>query len=129
MQTKNISTFERLVFELMAFTTEQQGKLTILRAESDMLDGSTASDLKTAFISLNKDNVNQIILDLSNIKYADSSGLSAILVGHRLCRDTNGSLVLFGLKPAVQKIITIAQLNKVLSLAENEDSARALIPV
>lgn len=113
----------------MAFTTEQQGKLTILRAESDMLDGSTASDLKTAFISLNKDNVNQIILDLSNIKYADSSGLSAILVGHRLCRDTNGSLVLFGLKPAVQKIITIAQLNKVLSLAENEDSARALIPV
>jgi anti-sigma B factor antagonist len=107
----------------MAYTKEQKGKHTIVRAAVEMLDGSSAPDLKSAFIDLNKEHVNHIVLDLSHVKYADSSGLSAILVGHRLCRDTNGSFKLFGLKPAVLKIITIAQLNKVLDISENEEIA------
>ena len=110
----------------MAYSIEKQGKYTIIRPGIDMLDGSTASDLKAAFIDLNKNNVNQILLDLTGVKYADSSGLSAILVGHRLCRDTGGTFILFGLKPAVLKIITIAQLNKVLLISESEESALAL---
>lgn len=107
----------------MAYTTEVKGKQTIIRVNADMLDGASAPDLKATFIALNKENVNQMVLDLTSVKYADSSGLSAILVGHRLCRDTSGSFILFGLKPAVQKIITIAQLNKVLRIAENEEAA------
>jgi anti-anti-sigma factor len=113
----------------MAYTTELKGQQTIIRVGADMLDGASAPDLKATFIALNKENVNHMILDLSNVKYADSSGLSAILVGHRLCRDTNGSFVLFGLKPAVQKIITIAQLNKVLLITENEETALTTLSV
>jgi anti-anti-sigma factor len=111
----------------MAYTKEQIGKQTIVRAEIDMLDASTSPELKEIFVQLNRDNVNNIILDLNHVKYCDSSGLSAILVGHRLCKDTGGSLILCSLKPAVQKIVTIAQLNKVLSIAENQDAAVALI--
>jgi anti-sigma B factor antagonist len=107
----------------MAYTTEVKGNHTIIRVTSEMLDGASAPDLKATVLALNKESVNHMVLDLTNVKYADSSGLSAILVGHRLCRDTNGSFVLFGLKPAVQKIITIAQLNKVLRIAENEEAA------
>ena len=112
----------------MTYKTEQRGNFTIVRSEIDMLDGSSSPDLKNLFIELNKSNVNHIILDLSPVKYADSSGLSAVLVGHRLCRDTGGKFMMFGLKPAVLKIITIAQLNKVLLIAENEDAAFALNP-
>ncbi len=107
----------------MPYPIENKGKYAIVRAEVEMLDGSTAPELKEKFIELNKENTNFIILDLTKVKYADSSGLSAILVGHRLCRDTNGQFVLFGIKPAVQKIITIAQLNRVLAIAENEEAA------
>lgn len=110
----------------MAYPTESKDTFTIVRADIEMLDGASAPELKDKFIALNKAHINHIILDLSKVKYADSSGLSAILVGHRLCRDTNGQLVLFGLKAAVLKIITIAQLNRVLSIAENEDAALAM---
>ena len=113
----------------MAYTTELKGRQTIIRVGVDMLDGASAPDLKAMFIALNKEHVNHFVLDLSNVKYADSSGLSAILVGHRLCRDSSGSFVLFGLKPAVQKIITIAQLNKVLLITENEETALTTLSV
>lgn len=107
----------------MAYKTEIKGKYTLVRAATEMLDGLSAPDLKETFLELNKQHVNHVILDLSGVKYADSSGLSAILIGHRLCRDTGGVFIMFGLKPAVLKIITIAQLNKVLVIAENEDVA------
>ncbi|MFN5888571.1 MAG: STAS domain-containing protein, partial [Flavobacteriales bacterium] len=47
-------------------------------------------------------------------KFCDSSGLSAILVANRLCKDTNGVFVLTGIHPNVGKMIEIAQLDRVL---------------
>jgi anti-anti-sigma factor len=64
---------------------------------------------------------------MSKAKYCDSSGLSAILVANRLCKDTNGQFVLCGLQVNVQKLIEIAQLDKVLALAKDRDAALELI--
>ena len=49
-------------------------------------------------------------MDLSKTKYCDSTGLSAILVANRLCKDTNGSFALCGLQPSVRKMIEIARI-------------------
>ena len=46
--------------------------------------------------------------------YCDSSGLSAILLGNRLCKDAGGKFIIASLKPNVQKLIEISQLNSVL---------------
>ena len=76
---------------------------------------------------LNKNNINNIIIDMSKCKYCDSSGLSAILVANRICKDTNGKFVLCGLQTNVEKLIEIAQLDRVLSITSNEKEALALI--
>jgi anti-anti-sigma factor len=57
-----------------------------------------------------------MILDLSESRYCDSSGLSAVLIGNRLCRDAEGSFVLTGLQPSVEKLVQISQLDKVLKI-------------
>jgi anti-sigma B factor antagonist len=57
-----------------------------------------------------------IILDLSQVKFADSSGLSSLLVGHRLCKNATGSFILCGLNEAVSRLVTISQLDNVLSI-------------
>lgn len=109
----------------MNFTSENHGKFTVITATMNMLDGASAPDLKALFVQLNKDGVNQIILDLSAVKYCDSSGLSAILIGHRLCRDAGGSFALCGLQSAVAKIISIAQLDRVFVITDSVESAMA----
>jgi len=112
----------------MNFTTANQGKFTVITAGANMLDGASAPELKALFVQLNKDGVNQIILDLNAVKYCDSSGLSAILIGHRLCRDAGGSFTLCGLQSAVSKIISIAQLDRVFQITDNIENALAKTP-
>ena len=63
------------------------------------------------------------VIDLNKVKYCDSSGLSALLVGNRILKEKEGKLVMFGINPMVQKIITISQLDTVFNIFENEKSA------
>jgi anti-sigma B factor antagonist len=53
---------------------------------------------------------------LSHVKFVDSSGLSAILTGHRLWKDA-GSFVIAGkLNPMVTKLIEISRLDTILTI-------------
>ena len=70
-----------------------------------------------------------IILDLIKCKYCDSSGLSAILVANRLCKNANGTFVLSGLNEAVERLITISQLDSVLNISETVDEAEGILDV
>jgi anti-anti-sigma factor len=107
----------------MNFSISKKGKILVAHSHVAKLDSSNAPDLKSLFLHHNKVGINQIILDLSETVYCDSSGLSAILVANRLCKDTNGTFVLFGLQSSVQKMIEIAQLDRVLTIEHSLDEA------
>ena len=111
----------------MNFETTQNRNTAIVKTLVEKLDASNASSLKAELLVLNKNGVNTVVLDFSATKYCDSSGLSALLFANRICKDVNGMFVLAGLQPAVQKMITIAQLDKVLSITENEAQAIEVI--
>ncbi len=105
------------------FSSEHKGNIAVVYSQVDKLDSSNAPELKSMFLHLNKSSKNLIILDMSQTKYCDSSGLSAILIANRLCKDNSGTFCLAGLQPNVFKLIQIAQLDQVLNLCENVDSA------
>ena len=107
----------------MDFTVTQENRTSIIQVNVERLNASNASGLKAELALLSKSSINNIIIDLSNTKYCDSSGLSALLLANRLCKDTNGMFILCGLQDNVQKLISIAQLDKVLNIAENKDAA------
>lgn len=111
----------------MNFSTEQKKNITFVTSNVEKLDASNAPELKSHFLLLNKTGINNIILDLSSSKYCDSSGLSAILVGNRLCKDTNGRFALCGLQANVQKLIEIAQLDRVFQIFDTLEEAQAAI--
>lgn len=107
----------------MNFLTTQNKNEAVVKTNVEKLDASNAPELKAELVLLNKNGVNNIVIDLSATKYCDSSGLSSILTANRLCKDTNGRFVLCGLQDNVSKLIQIAQLDKVLSITENEAQA------
>jgi len=111
----------------MHFSHEQNGNVIVVATHVDKLDAVNAPELKALFTHLNKNGHNQIVLDLHETKYCDSTGLSAILIANRLCKDTNGSFALCGLQANVSKMIAVAQLDKVLSISSNKEEALALI--
>jgi anti-sigma B factor antagonist len=111
------------MFSRMKFAQEKTEHYTILKVMSEKLDNSVSPDLKSEFLLLNKEGVCNIILDLTETRYCDSSGLSSVLVANRLCKNDNGTLVLVGLQPSVRKLITISQLESVLQIVPTVSEA------
>ncbi|MFN5148190.1 MAG: STAS domain-containing protein [Flavobacteriia bacterium] len=111
----------------MNFETTQTKNEAVVKTNVEKLDASNAPELKAELVLLNKNGVNNIIIDLAATKYCDSSGLSAVLTANRLCKDTNGRFVLCGLQENVFKLIQIAQLDKVLSIAAGQEEALEVI--
>ena len=100
----------------MKYTIDKKESYTIITIEEKKLDTTVAPDLKSEFVKLNAEGINNLILDLTNVKYTDSSGLSSILIANRLFNSTGGLLVLTGLQDHVLKLITISKLESVLHI-------------
>lgn len=107
----------------MNFEKVDKEKYTLITTNAEKLDSTNAPELKAELVVINKNGVNNIVIDLSKTKYCDSSGLSAVLVANRLCKNSGGMFVLCGLQSSVSKLISISQLDKVLTIVENADEA------
>lgn len=107
----------------MKYTVDKQEKYTLLQLNETKLDATVSPQLKSEFVTLNAEGNRNIIADLSQVKYIDSSGLSAILIGNRLCQDADGSFFLAGVTDHVMKLIKISQLDTVLDLLPTVEEA------
>lgn len=100
----------------MKYTIDKQEKYSLLALHEEKLDSSVAPSLKSELITLHAEGIKNIILDLSEVKYTDSSGLSALLVGNRILQEDGGVFVLAALTDHTMKLIKISQLDSVLNI-------------
>jgi len=107
----------------MKFTIDKKELFVVLKMEGEKLNTLNAPDLKSELLVLNAEGFRNIILDLSAITFIDSSGLSAILVANRLCKDSHGTLVVTGLHPNVIKLVKISQLDSILTILPTNQEA------
>lgn len=107
----------------MHFSLDKTEKYVVIKLHEQKLNTLIAAELKSELLLLNTQGFNNIILDLDESLYCDSSGLSAILVGNRLCRNANGSFVITGLSDTVMKLVQISQLDQVLNIALTANDA------
>ena len=105
------------------FTVEKQERYSVITPDVEKLDSRVSPELKSELVMINSTGEKNIILDLINCKYCDSSGLSAILIGNRLCRDAEGSFILANLQDSVKKLVAISQLDTVFKITPTLDEA------
>ena len=111
----------------MEFKIDKKENHTLIKVLEEKLDTHIAPTLKSELVLVSGNGEKNIILDLSNCRYCDSSGLSAILVANRLCKNANGTFVLTGLNDAVERLITISQLDTVLNITNSVEEADEMI--
>jgi len=100
----------------MKYTLDKQERYSLLKLNEEKLDTTLAPTLKSDFLTLHAEGVKNLILDLSDVKYIDSSGLSALLVGNRVFTEEGGIFVLATVTDHVMKLIKISQLDNVLNI-------------
>ncbi|MEQ8556103.1 MAG: STAS domain-containing protein [Cyclobacteriaceae bacterium] len=106
----------------MKFSIDRQEHYTILTIDEEKLDSSVAPEVKSEFVTLQAEGVIRVILSLENVKYSDSSGLSALLVGNRIFSE-NGDFIIYGVNEHVMKLISISQLDKVINILPSKEEA------
>ena len=107
----------------MKFSLDKQEKYTVFRLQEDNLNSLIAPAIKAELVKLFEEDVPNFILDLSDVKFVDSSGLSAILTGHRLWED-GGSFVLTNVTASnVQRLIEISKLDDIFTIIPTLDEA------
>ncbi|MCB0493055.1 MAG: STAS domain-containing protein [Cyclobacteriaceae bacterium] len=107
----------------MKYTIDKQEKYSLLSLHEEKMDSNIAPDLKSQMITLRAEGVKNIILDLTEVKYTDSSGLSALLVGNRIFQEDGGIFVLAKLSEHTLKLIKISQLDSVLHILPSVEEA------
>ncbi len=110
-----------------SYTIDKKEKYAQINLKDEKLDSHTSPSLKSELVVLNSEGFKNIIIDLTDTRYCDSSGLSAILVANRLCKNSSGTFVLTGLQRSVMKLISISQLDTILNIAPTVSEAVDLL--
>ena len=111
----------------MKFSVDKQDKLVVLELQEGKLNSLTAPKLKSELVILKDEGYRNIILDLNQVDFVDSSGLSSILVGNRICKEAGGSFVICALKEQVKKLIKISQLENILNIFPTSSEAKDFV--
>lgn len=107
----------------MQYAVDKSERYTTLSLQEEKLDTLVAPKLKTEFVTMFQAGTSNLILDMSKVKYVDSSGLSAILVANRLAGEAKGYMVMIGVQDHVMKLINISKLDQVLTILKSKEEA------
>lgn len=100
----------------MKYSIDKEEQYTLLKIEEEKLDSSVAPALKSDLITMQAEGAANMVVDLSQVKYIDSSGLSSLLVGNRVFNETGGAFIIASPSEHTEKLIKISQLDKVLNI-------------
>ena len=68
-----------------------------------------------------------MIIDLTEVSFIDSSGLGALIAWFKMANQQQGNLVFCGMTDHVRKVVGYAKLDKIFTLADTLDEAKAMM--
>jgi len=108
------------VEELTVESAERDG-WTVLSLKGD-LDVYTAPRLKEAIAESVDRGGKLVAVDLSEVRFLDSTGLAVIVGGMKRVKENDGSLVLVAPNDQIRRILTITDLIKILQVRDSIES-------
>ena len=96
--------------------------ITILEIEDDNLDATNASAFKEDLKPFAQ-RTSKIILDLTQVRFIDSTGLGAILSALRQLNAKNGDLKLCGMSRSVRVLFELVRMHRIVEILNTRDEA------
>lgn len=101
-------------------TTHQRGKVIVVDTSGRVTLGEGSSTLRTTIRALVAGGSRQIVLNMAEVTYMDSSGLGELLAAHTSVSTAGGELKLLNLSKRVRDILEITRLDTVFEIFEDE---------
>lgn len=106
------------------FELKRIDDISVFKLNEKRFDSQIAGLVKGEFtILLHTEDSKKLILDLSEVEYCDSSGLSAILLAYRILQADEGQIRIAAPTKNVKKLIEISQLDRILPISKDVEAA------
>ena len=96
--------------------------LPVLRVDGE-IDIYTAPLFKQAVVKLVSEGNNDVIIDLSQVSFMDSSGFGTLLGATRRLRPGGGGLHLAGANNTIQRMLRLTRLDSIMRIYDTVDAA------
>jgi anti-anti-sigma factor len=107
----------------LQLSTTRIGAAAALVTVVGEIDLATAGELGDHLVAALHEAGPDVVLDLSQVTFMDSTGLKVLLAAHRRAQLAGGHLALAGAGRSVLKVLTITGLDRTFLLAETVDGA------
>jgi anti-sigma B factor antagonist len=106
----------------MEISSRNEGAICIVSVQEARIDAAVALAFKEAMRRTTEGGTNDVILDLRQVKFIDSSGLGAIVATMKFLAPER-ALILAGLTTAVDKVFQLTRMDSVFSVFSTLDQA------
>ena len=100
--------------------TEQQGRIVVeLAGEIDLENAGAVRRATLDNLKKGRD----VLIDLSQVTYIDSSGIASLVEGLQVARKQKNDLILVAVSQRVRRVLELARLDKVFAIHTDLSSA------
>ncbi len=104
----------------MTFDKEIKDNTLILRLSGDLIGEDNGASLLEIVSNAIQDKVFNCIIDISNLRYINSSGIGVLITILTKFRNKGGEVYLMKPSENVQKLLVITKLNAIFQIVQSE---------
>jgi anti-sigma B factor antagonist len=98
-------------------------KTTIFDVSGD-IDLANSPEVRKALLRELKENrTPKVVMNLSKVRYIDSSGVASLVEGLKASREAGSRFILFGLSASAREVLQLSRLLKIFEVYDNEEQA------
>ena len=107
----------------MELTSREDGDITILTVNGDLVIGEPETTFKKTVTRLLEEGRINLLVDLSNVGFLDSSGLGALVRALTMSQKEGGQTKLLNAGPQVRKLLQMTKLDSVFEIHSDLEAA------
>ena len=110
----------------LSLSTESAGSVPVLDVRGE-IDLDSAPVLREQLAALVDGGAGNVVADLTNTSFIDSTGLAALVAGNNRAKAAGGSVRVVCTQPRILKLFRITSLDEVLKIYPDRDAAVAAV--
>ncbi len=111
----------------MNFDITKENDLAVFHLKDTRFDTTNSADVKAELLILCQTEISVLIVDLSDVTFCDSSGLSSLLLAERQMRERDGGIIIVDKIGKVKSLIEISKLEEILPTYATVAEAKAIL--
>lgn len=108
---------------VLDYKITEENNIQVLVLSGELIDKNQATDLVKSIDELLVEGKNKLIIDLSDLKYMNSSGLNVLIQLLTKTRTNGGESVIFNVSKKVNDLLVITKLNTLFKVADSKEAA------